>query len=80
MDENKIYEELTKIFQEVFMDNTIEISESTNADDIEEWDSLMQMTLLTEIEKKFGMKFKAREAVTMENVGEMVNIIVSRIG
>lgn len=75
----EIYEELTKIFREVFMDDTINIMESTNANDIEEWDSLMQMTILSEVEKKFNMKFRAREAVTMESVGEMVEIILSRI-
>lgn len=79
MNKSEIYEELTSIFRSVFMDETIELSETTNANDIEEWDSLMQMTLLTEIEKKFNMRFKAREAVTMENVGEMVEIIMSRI-
>lgn len=80
MNKNEIYDALTKIFREVFMDDTIEITETTNSDDIEEWDSLMQMALLAEVEKEFNMKFKAREAVTMENVGEMVDIIVSRTG
>ena len=80
MNKNEIYEALTKIFREVFMDDTIEITETTNANDIEEWDSLMQMALLTEVEKEFNMKFKPLETVTIENVGEMVDIIVSRTG
>lgn len=79
MSKEDVFEKVTEIFREVFMDDSIVVTESTNADDIEEWDSLMQMTLLVEIEKKFGMKFAAKEAITMQNAGEMVDIILSRI-
>lgn len=79
MSKEDVFEKVTEIFREVFMDDSIVVTESTNADDIEEWDSLMQMTLLAEIEKKFGMKFAAKEAITMQNAGEMVDIILSRI-
>jgi acyl carrier protein len=77
MTKEKIYEELTTIFRDTFMDDTIELSPSTFADDIEDWDSLMQMVLLSEVEKKFKFKFSAKEASGMQNVGEMVDIIMA---
>lgn len=74
-----IYNKLNGIFQDVFMDGSITVNPETTADDIEDWDSLMQMVLLSEIEKAFGMRFQAKEATSMKNVGEMVSIIESRL-
>ena len=44
--------QLNGIFRDAFMDSALEISEQTSAKDIEDWDSLMQITLITAIEKK----------------------------
>ncbi len=79
MSEEKIYEKLNEIFRNVFMDDSIVVKPETCAADIEDWDSLMQMILLSEIEKAFSMKFQAKEASNMKNVEEMVSIIISRI-
>jgi len=71
MTEKEIYEVLNEIFQNVFMDRTITVTPETCAEDIEDWDSLMHITLVTEVEKAFGVKFSARQAAAMKNVGEM---------
>ena len=39
----------------------------------------MQMNLIEMIEDEFGMRFDMDEVVGMENVGVMVDIILSRI-
>lgn len=75
MERDDILEKINEIFQEVFEDDTIEIDESTTADDIDEWDSLMHITLISEIEAEFGFKFQMKEVVGMANVGEMIDII-----
>lgn len=75
MSEEQIYEKLNEIFRDVFMDESIVVKAETCAKDIEDWESLMQMVLLNQIEKKFNMKFQAKEAMEMQNVGEMVEII-----
>ena len=79
MTKEEIYNKLNEIFREVFMDDSIEVGPETYSADIEDWDSLMQMVLLSEVEKNFGIKFVAKEAATMKNVGEMVDIILSKI-
>ena len=75
MERDDILEKVNEIFQEVFEDDTIEIDESTTADDIEDWDSLMHITLISEVEAKFGFKFQMKDVVGMANVGEMIDII-----
>ena len=56
------------------------MSDATTADDIEEWDSLEHINLLAAVEQEFGMKFNMGQVVSMKNVGEMADIILSKVG
>lgn len=75
MDTNKILEELTPIFHDVFDDEGIVLTPQTNANDIEDWDSVAQIRLVVAIEKKFGIKFKTDDLENLNNVGEMAELI-----
>ena len=68
--------QLNGIFRDAFMDSALEISEQTSAKDIEDWDSLMQITLITAIEKKYGVQFSLDDVLGLENVGGMVDLIL----
>lgn len=78
MDTREIYTRLDRVFQDVFDDDSIHVSANTTANDIEDWDSLEHITLISAVEREFRMKFKMGEISSMKNVGEMVSIIVSR--
>ena len=77
--DKEIYERLNNVFRDIFDDETIEVNESTTSSDIEDWDSLEHINLIVAIEQEFGMKFNMNEVTTMKNVGEMVEIIKSRM-
>ena len=79
MSEEEIYERLNDVFRDVFDDDTIEVDDLTTADDIDDWDSLEHINLIATVEKEFGIKFRMGEVSTMKDVGEMVEIIMSRI-
>ena len=79
MTREEVYETLNEVFRDVFDDESIEVNDSTTSDDIEEWDSLEHINLIAAVEQEFGMKFSMGQVVTMKNVGEMVDIILSRI-
>ena len=76
--EARITEKLNEIFRFVFDDESIEVSRKTSSADIEAWDSLTHITLISEVEDTFGMKFFMKEVVGMKNVGEMIDIIAQR--
>ncbi len=78
MDKEKIKARLNEVFQDVFDDESIEISESTTADDIDGWDSLEHITLISAVEKAFKMRFTMKEVSGMKNVGEMIDILAER--
>lgn len=73
-----IRERLNNIFREVFDDETIQIFDEMTAKDIEEWDSLMHITLVITIEKEFGLRLNAAEVGNLENVGAMIAILEER--
>ena len=78
MDKNTVKSRLTTVFRDVFDDDGIELSDSTTADDIEAWDSLEHITLISAVDKEFKMRFTMKEVSGMKNVGEMMNIIAER--
>ena len=71
MNRNEIMKKITEIFHDVFDDESIVLSDSTTADDIEDWDSLSHITLISEIEDAFGIKFSMKDVTDVKNVGEM---------
>ena len=79
MDRKDVLEKLTEVFRIVFDDDSLVITNNTTSSDIEDWDSLEQINLIVGIEKKFNIKFKLEEVTGLENVGAMVDLIVSKL-
>ena len=75
METGLILEKMTRIFRNVFNDDTIELSNDTTAKDIDSWDSLSHMLMITEVENTFSVKFKLREINKLKNVGTLVELI-----
>ncbi len=78
MEKNDVLKKLNEVFADVFDLDGITITRETTANDIEEWDSLEHITLISAVESTFKMKFKMKEVSTMKNVGEMIDIIAER--
>lgn len=80
MDTQTILERITPIFREVFNDEELDVSINLTSEEIDEWNSLSQTLLLTELEAAFNIKFKLREVATMNNVRAIVALIESKLG
>ncbi len=80
MTRQEILDQLTDIFQDILDVDDLEVTDSLKADDVDEWDSLSHIQLIVAIEKHWKIKFNAREIMTWQNVGQMVDTIVQRIG
>lgn len=79
MKREEILVKLQEIFREVFGKNNLIISEETNASDIEEWDSLMHISILEAVQEDFSVSFALNEIVEMKNVGDMVSGIQTKM-
>ena len=80
MDKKEIFEKLTSVFHEVFNDNTIVLRDDMTAADVENWDSLTHMLMITKVEEVFGIRFKLRELNKLKNVGDLSNTIAEKLG
>ena len=78
MSGDEILEQLQGIFRDVFDDDSLVIARKTCADDIEDWDSLAQINLVVAIEKEFKAKFSLDDLITLNDVGDMVDLIARK--
>lgn len=69
---------LTTVFHVVLDNTSIQLSPSTVAADIEEWDSLTHIQLVVAIEKKFNIRFTSSEIQSWKDVGQMLETICNR--
>ena len=49
------------------------------SNDVEDWDSLSHINLISDIEAKFGIIFTTDEIVGTKNVGEFIKVIESKL-
>lgn len=79
MKRTAIIEKLTAVFHEVFNDNTIVLRDEMTANDVENWDSLTHMLMITKVEETFGIKFKLKELNKLKMVGDLINTIETKL-
>jgi acyl carrier protein len=69
---------LTPIFRDVLDDDDLIITPATKAEDVDGWDSLAHIRLVVSIEKALGMRFSAEEVSSLENVGDLADLIIKK--
>lgn len=75
MDKQAIFDAVQQIFRDNFNDPQLEIGRDTYADDVEGWDSIEQINLLTACENRFSVKFKLSDIRRLQNVGDLLDLI-----
>jgi acyl carrier protein len=78
MEQNKVLKELNEIFIDVFEDDSISINENTTTDDIESWDSLNHIQMITAVEKHYKIRFNLNELLNFKNVGDLCKSIQAK--
>ena len=79
MTKEEIFNGVQDIFRDIFDEDDLIISNSTNADEIEEWDSLNHINLVCAIEQEFDIKFALGELVTLKDVGAMIDLMIEKL-
>ncbi len=75
MSKAEIFEKLEEIFRDVFDDESLQIGERTTAADVDGWDSLSHIMLLSAIEDEFDIKFDMKAVQGLQDVGAMADLI-----
>ena len=75
---NEILPELTAVFRKVFRSTSLVISDNMTARDVPGWDSLTHMHLVSEVEKRFGVRFTFEEVAALRNVGDLLALVARK--
>ncbi|MGR8999543.1 MAG: acyl carrier protein [Gammaproteobacteria bacterium] len=76
---NEILDRLQPIFREVLENNDLVITTSSSAKNVENWDSLAHINLVSVIEQEFKIRFALGELETLNNVGDMIELMQKKM-
>lgn len=79
MSDEDILERLTDIFRYVFDYEGQSLTLDMTSDDIEAWDSMSNITLAIEIEKRFKIKIKMAEMENLKKIKDLVTLVQSSV-
>jgi acyl carrier protein len=71
--------ELDQIFCHVLNKTSIILTPETTAKDVDGWDSLTNMQLISEIEAHYKIRFKLHEIIKSKQVGDLCETILKKL-
>jgi acyl carrier protein len=78
MTRSEVISQLQCIFDDLFLEPVVLTPELT-AREVEEWTSLLQISISLAVEKHFGIRFRVGEVEATRNVGEFADLISRHI-
>ena len=79
MEQTALIKEINKIFIDVFEDESIVLNEHSTTDDIEAWDSLNHIQMITVVEKYYKIRFELNDLLSFKSVGDLCRGIERKI-
>ncbi len=79
MDRKNIESKVREAFIKVLEHDDFTLTDETTAHDVDGWESITHMMIITEIEKSFNIKFKLISLMNMNNIGDLMQTIESEI-
>ena len=79
MDRQAVFAKLVEIMKDIFDDDELIVDDASTADDVADWDSANHVRLMIAVEEEFGIRFESDEITAPETVGELVELISSKL-
>jgi len=79
MNKNEIAEAVNEIFCDVLDNDSLMLTTEMTATDVEGWDSLTHINLVTSIEKFFKVRFSLAELDDFKNVGDILETVHKKV-
>ena len=76
---SEILTTIRDVLADVVDDPSLQISESTTADDVPEWDSINHVKLLIGLESDLGFRFETQEVSGLKKVGELIDVLQKKL-
>jgi acyl carrier protein len=69
---------ITAILRDVLLDPSLECTTATRFEDITGWDSMDLVTVVVEVECRFGLQFELAEIDRLVTVRDLLNMIAAK--
>ncbi|TPN89115.1 acyl carrier protein [Aquimarina algicola] len=79
MNKEDILKKVREAFISVLEHENFELKDETTANDVDGWESITHMMIISEVEKQFNIKFKLMDLMNMNNVGDLIKTIESEL-
>ena len=79
MTREMLFDGVQDIFRDIFDEKDLIIEDRLTANDLEGWDSLNHINLVSAIEKEFEIRFALGELMALKDVGSMIDLMVEKI-
>ncbi|WP_103068562.1 acyl carrier protein [Aquimarina sediminis] len=79
METNIIKGKISGVLEAILEHTNFELHDELTAKDVDGWDSLSHMMIITKIEEEFNIRFKLRDLNKLKNLGSLVSVIQTKI-
>ena len=78
MKREQILDQINKIMCDLTEDDSLVVEEHTKAEDVDWWDSLLNLNLVLALEAKFKIRFEVKEINTPSTIGRLAEMIENK--
>ncbi len=79
MSRTELLNKLSEILGEILEDDNLRLTEATQADQVPDWDSTNHVRFLVAIESEFGIRFETDEIGSLDNVGQLIDLVQKKL-
>ena len=79
MDRGRIFQKIAGIIRDVLDLPDLAVDRATTAANVPGWDSFNHINIVVAIEAHFSVKFHTAEIETVQNVGELVDLVHKKL-
>jgi acyl carrier protein len=74
-----LLDRVRRVLNDVFLDDSLIITENTELTDIPEWDSMLHVTLIMALEREFNIRLDAKEASESVAICPLLDLLTIKL-
>ncbi len=79
MDRQVVQQKIQMAFERVLEHSNFILDDHTSSKDVDGWDSITHMMIITEIEELFQIKFKLTDLMSMNNISDLIIVVEKEV-